>query len=125
MNKISTYDGDTPQDARPSKWSLKWLDTNLADQFVLAIRDTASVLFTNIVSYRISILKHPVFSTLLSGYHPRLYLTPRRTVAQVNYPLPPGCSIANVSSPRFLKNLRLIMLDELHYYHGMFGRYAR
>ena len=102
----------------------KMLNTNLADWFVLAIRDTASVLFTNIVGSQFWILKYPVFSSLFAGHHPRLHLTSRRPMAQVNFPLSPGDSIANITPPRFLKNLKLVAVDELHYYHGMFGRYA-
>ncbi|KAH9180356.1 P-loop containing nucleoside triphosphate hydrolase protein [Lactarius sanguifluus] len=63
---ISTYDGDTPQDARPT------------------IRDTASVLFTNIV-----------------GSQPWI-----------------------LDTPRFLKNLKLVAVDELHYYHDMLGSHV-
>ena len=99
-------------------------NTNLADWFVLAIRDTASVLFTNIVGSHFWILQYPVFSSVLTGHHPRLHLTSRRTMAQVNFPLSPGDSIANITPPRFLKNLKLVAVDELHYYHGMFGRYV-
>ncbi|KAI0282173.1 P-loop containing nucleoside triphosphate hydrolase protein [Russula aff. rugulosa BPL654] len=64
---VSTYDGDTPQDVRAS------------------IRDTASVLFTNIDTIHASILPH------------------------------------EERWRRFLKNLKLVVLDELHYYHDMFG----
>ena len=67
----------------------KWLNTNLTDWFILAIRDTASVLFTNIVGSQLWISKNLVFSSPLSGYYPRLYLTSRRTVAQVNLLPPP------------------------------------
>ncbi|KAH9997523.1 P-loop containing nucleoside triphosphate hydrolase protein [Russula vinacea] len=64
---VSTYDGDTPQESRPT------------------IRDTASVLFTNIDTIHASILPH------------------------------------EERWRRFLKNLRLVAVDELHYYHDMFG----
>ncbi|KAF8275225.1 DEAD/H helicase [Lactarius quietus] len=67
---ISTYDGDTPQDARPT------------------IRDTASVLFTNIDTIHASILPH------------------------------------EERWRSFLKNLKLVVVDELHYYHGMFGSHV-
>ncbi|KAH9060057.1 P-loop containing nucleoside triphosphate hydrolase protein [Lactarius vividus] len=67
---ISTYDGDTPQDARPT------------------IRDTASVLFTNIDTIHASILPH------------------------------------EERWRRFLKNLKLVAVDELHYYHDMLGSHV-
>ncbi|KAH9981492.1 P-loop containing nucleoside triphosphate hydrolase protein [Lactifluus volemus] len=67
---VSTYDGDTPQDARPT------------------IRDTASVLFTNIDTIHASILPH------------------------------------EERWRRFLKNLKLVVVDELHYYHDMLGSHV-
>jgi hypothetical protein len=44
---------------------MKCLDTNFTNWFVLAIRDTASVLLTNIVGSQLWILKYPVFLSLL------------------------------------------------------------
>ncbi|KAN0124052.1 P-loop containing nucleoside triphosphate hydrolase protein [Russula decolorans] len=67
---VSTYDGDTPQDERAS------------------IRDTASVLFTNIDTIHASILPH------------------------------------EERWRRFLKNLKLVVVDELHYYHDMLGSHV-
>ncbi|KAI0256495.1 P-loop containing nucleoside triphosphate hydrolase protein [Lactifluus subvellereus] len=67
---VSTYDGDTSQEARPT------------------IRDTASVLFTNIDTIHASILPH------------------------------------EERWRRFLKNLKLVAVDELHYYHDMLGSHV-
>ncbi|KAI9452326.1 P-loop containing nucleoside triphosphate hydrolase protein [Russula earlei] len=67
---VSTYDGDTPQDERPT------------------IRDTASVLFTNIDTIHAAILPH------------------------------------EEQWRRFLKCLKLVVIDELHYYHDMFGSHV-
>ncbi|KAI0273825.1 DEAD/H helicase [Gloeopeniophorella convolvens] len=67
---VSTYDGDTSQEARPM------------------IRDTASVLFTNIDTIHASILPN------------------------------------EERWRRFFKNLRLVAVDELHYYHGMLGSHV-
>ncbi|KAH9998130.1 P-loop containing nucleoside triphosphate hydrolase protein [Russula compacta] len=67
---VSTYDGDTPQEARPT------------------IRDTASVLFTNIDTIHASILPH------------------------------------EERWRRFLKSLKLVAVDELHYYHDMLGSHV-
>ncbi|KAI0051412.1 P-loop containing nucleoside triphosphate hydrolase protein [Auriscalpium vulgare] len=64
---VATYDGDTPQDARP------------------LIRDTASIIFTNFDTIHASILPH------------------------------------EEKWRRFLKHLKLIAVDELHYYHDLFG----
>ncbi|CDO70744.1 hypothetical protein BN946_scf184798.g59 [Trametes cinnabarina] len=68
--KVSTYDGDTPQELRAG------------------IRDTASVIFTNFDMLHASILPH------------------------------------EDSWRRFLKNLKIVAVDELHYYHGIFGSHV-
>ncbi|PIL23843.1 hypothetical protein GSI_13594 [Ganoderma sinense ZZ0214-1] len=65
--KVSTYDGDTPQELRS------------------AIRETSSVIFTNFDMLHASILPH------------------------------------EDQWRRFLKNLKLVAVDELHYYHSIFG----
>jgi len=48
IDQVSTYDGDTPQDARACKHHTHSNET-LYLALIEAIRDTASVLFTNIV----------------------------------------------------------------------------
>ncbi|KAH9901228.1 DEAD/H helicase [Cubamyces lactineus] len=68
--KVSTYDGDTPQDLRAG------------------IRENASVIFTNFDMIHASILPH------------------------------------EDSWRRFLKNLKIVAVDELHYYHGIFGSHV-
>ncbi|KAI8998791.1 DEAD/H helicase [Trametes punicea] len=68
--KVSTYDGDTPQELRAG------------------IRETASVIFTNFDMIHASILPH------------------------------------EDSWRRFLKNLKIVAVDELHYYHGIFGSHV-
>ncbi|KAJ8595607.1 DEAD H helicase [Rhizopogon salebrosus TDB-379] len=68
--KVSTYDGDTPQDHRRT------------------IRETASVIFTNFDMLHASILPHE-----------ELWRT-------------------------FLKNLKLVAVDELHYYSNLFGSHV-
>ncbi|KAF7796887.1 hypothetical protein EIP86_008072 [Pleurotus ostreatoroseus] len=67
--RVDTYDGDTPDEQRR------------------AIRDTASVIFTNFDMLHFSILPQ------------------------------------EERWRRFLKNLKLVAVDELHYYTGTFGRY--
>ncbi|TFK81693.1 DEAD/H helicase [Polyporus arcularius HHB13444] len=68
--KVSTYDGDTPQDLRAG------------------IRETASVIFTNFDMIHASILPH------------------------------------EDTWRRFLKNLKIVAVDELHYYYGIFGSHV-
>ncbi|KAI0336366.1 DEAD/H helicase [Cubamyces sp. BRFM 1775] len=68
--KVSTYDGDTPQDLRAG------------------IRESASVIFTNFDMIHASILPH------------------------------------EDTWRRFLKNLKIVAVDELHYYHGIFGSHV-
>ncbi|KAG2133901.1 DEAD H helicase [Suillus cothurnatus] len=68
--KVATYDGDTPQDHRR------------------AIRETASVIFTNFDMLHASILPHE-----------ELWRT-------------------------FIKNLKLVAVDELHYYSNLFGSHV-
>ncbi|EJF65709.1 P-loop containing nucleoside triphosphate hydrolase protein [Dichomitus squalens LYAD-421 SS1] len=68
--KVSTYDGDTPQELRAG------------------IRDTSSVIFTNFDMLHASILPH------------------------------------EDQWRRFLKNLKLVAIDELHYYSGIFGSHV-
>ncbi|KAI9064267.1 P-loop containing nucleoside triphosphate hydrolase protein [Trametes sanguinea] len=68
--KVSTYDGDTPQELRTG------------------IRDTASAIFTNFDMLHASVLPH------------------------------------EDSWRRFLKNLKIVAVDELHYYHGIFGSHV-
>ncbi|KAK0448318.1 P-loop containing nucleoside triphosphate hydrolase protein [Desarmillaria tabescens] len=68
--KVSTYDGDTPQDKRKS------------------IRETASVILTNFDMIHVSIL-------------------PQEDCWR-----------------RFFKNIKLFVVDELHYYMGLFGTHV-
>ncbi|KAI0781100.1 DEAD/H helicase [Trametes elegans] len=68
--KVSTYDGDTPQEQRRE------------------VRETASVIFTNFDMIHASILPH------------------------------------EDAWRRFLKNLKIVAVDELHYYHGIFGSHV-
>ncbi|RPD79912.1 P-loop containing nucleoside triphosphate hydrolase protein [Lentinus tigrinus ALCF2SS1-7] len=68
--KVSTYDGDTPQELRAG------------------IRETASVIFTNFDMIHASILPH------------------------------------EDTWRRFLKNLKIVAVDELHYYYGIFGSHV-
>ncbi|KAG2115190.1 DEAD H helicase [Suillus discolor] len=68
--KVATYDGDTPQDHRR------------------AIRETASVIFTNFDMLHASILPHE-----------ELWRT-------------------------FIKNIKLVAVDELHYYSNLFGSHV-
>ncbi|EKM55638.1 uncharacterized protein PHACADRAFT_256401 [Phanerochaete carnosa HHB-10118-sp] len=68
--KVATYDGDTPQEERR------------------AIRETASVVFTNFDMMHFSVLPHEELWR------------------------------------RFLKHLKLVAVDELHYYNGTFGSHV-
>ncbi|OBZ75158.1 putative ATP-dependent helicase HRQ1 [Grifola frondosa] len=68
--KVSTYDGDTPQEQRAG------------------IRETASIIFTNFDMIHASILPHEDLWR------------------------------------RFLKNLKLVAVDELHYYFNIFGSHV-
>ncbi|KAI1787885.1 P-loop containing nucleoside triphosphate hydrolase protein [Ganoderma leucocontextum] len=68
--KVSTYDGDTPQELRSG------------------IRETSSVIFTNFDMLHASILPH------------------------------------EDQWRRFMKNLKLVAVDELHYYHSIFGSHV-
>jgi hypothetical protein len=40
-------------------------------------------------------------------------------------PIFPSDSVADPCTSRFLKNLKLVVVDELHYYHDMLGRCVR
>ncbi|KAI9446647.1 P-loop containing nucleoside triphosphate hydrolase protein [Lactarius indigo] len=63
----------------------------------VSIRDTASVLFTNIVGSQLWIFEIPIHASILP--HEERWR-------------------------RFLKNLKLVAVDELHYYHDMLGSHV-
>jgi DEAD/DEAH box helicase domain-containing protein len=70
------------------------------------IRDNASVIFTNFDMLHASVLPHE-----------ELW---RRFITLPVFDLP----ICDHFYNRFLTNLKLVAVDELHYYHGLFGRYG-
>lgn len=71
------------------------------------IRETASIIFTNFDMIHASILPHE-----------DLWRTSAIFLPSINLQLKPKLYGS------FLKNLKLVAVDELHYYSDLFGRYT-
>ena len=70
-----------------------------------------------------------VHGSLCTGYAACFYTAPRRPMAKVPLLFPQPFSdirflgsLTRLDCIRFLKNLKLVAVDELHYYHSIFGR---
>lgn len=116
--KVATYDGDTPQDHRRSKPA-----AFCAWQLVIspAIRETASVIFTNFVRTRKQVSWSLLTMLSRTCCTPLFYLTRsfggRELLCVFNLTL----TLTYILS--FIKNIKLVAVDELHYYSNLFGRW--
>jgi hypothetical protein len=90
--------------------------------YIGQIRENTSVIFTNFVglSFPIGIIS----LTVSAGHDPFFDPSPRGLMEAVGIAFPkaqvPEC--LTFPSYRFFQNLKLVAVDELHYYTGLFGR---